>query len=602
MSFVAKHRPQAILLTDWQALVFDNQQARWALKRLDFDSWAEVLVSRALYILSLGHVVITDRLHAHLLCLTLRIPHVLLNDGTGKNWHFHENWTKGTPLCRLARDPAEAWTLARNAAIRLKELSPSEADNWSWQSIADPARFPEYHWPDLLARRTPVQEPSPYLRGRGLGGSSAVNWLIAHRAPLEDFDGWAAQGCAGWSGEDLLPSMNRLERDLDFGDAPYHCNSGAVTIRRLPIPRFGKVDLALLQAGLDLGYPWRPDLNAPGSTGISPVPVNRFPTSRGSTNDAYLEPARARPNLTIHGETLVDRVLFDGRRAVSVRARGSSGWSEYAGREIILSAGSTFTPPILVRSGVGPSAEVRAIGIAPVRDLPVGRNLRDHAVIGLRLLLRPEARAAGWDEQLVGCAIRYSSRLAGAGDNDMIVLAGNLEGYDDAGRAGGFISVVAWQTFSEGVLRVVDRDPFAMPEIDEHLLSDERDLVRMRDGVRRLFTIARHPAMQAITAGIELGEIPGVAGRPAMDDLANGHGLDAWILATVSDTWHITGTCRMGAPDDPRTVVDPDCRVLGVENLRVIDGSIMPDVPRANTNLPIMTIAEHMAARLRGRQ
>jgi exopolysaccharide biosynthesis predicted pyruvyltransferase EpsI len=139
MSFVAKHRPQAILLTDWQALVFDNQQARWALKRLDFDSWAEILVSRALHVLSLGHVVITDRLHAHLLCLMLRIPHVLLNDGSGKNWSFHERWTKDIAFCRLARDPAEAWSLARNAAMRLKELSPLEVDNWSWQSIADPA-------------------------------------------------------------------------------------------------------------------------------------------------------------------------------------------------------------------------------------------------------------------------------------------------------------------------------------------------------------------------------------------------------------------------------------------------------------------------------
>lgn len=136
ISFVAKHRPPTILLTDWQALVFDNQQARWALKRLDFDAWAEVLVSRALYILSLGHVVITDRLHGHLLCLLLRIPHILLNDDCGKNWTFQETWTKDAELCRLARDPPEALSLARNAAVKLKDLSPAEAERWSWQGIA----------------------------------------------------------------------------------------------------------------------------------------------------------------------------------------------------------------------------------------------------------------------------------------------------------------------------------------------------------------------------------------------------------------------------------------------------------------------------------
>jgi exopolysaccharide biosynthesis predicted pyruvyltransferase EpsI len=136
MSFVAKHRPPTIVLTDWQALVFDNQQARWALKRLDFDPWAEVLLSRAMYILSLGHVVITDRLHGHLLCLMLRVPHVLLNDDSGKNWTFHEKWTKATALCRLARDPSEAWSLARSAAAKLKELSPPDAEGWSWEGLA----------------------------------------------------------------------------------------------------------------------------------------------------------------------------------------------------------------------------------------------------------------------------------------------------------------------------------------------------------------------------------------------------------------------------------------------------------------------------------
>jgi choline dehydrogenase len=181
----------------------------------------------------------------------------------------------------------------------------------------------------------------------------------------------------------------------------------------------------------------------------------------------------------------------------------------------------------------------------------------------------------------------------------MLIAGSDLAGFDEAGLGVGFISAVGWQTFSEGVLRVVDPDPFAMPEIDEHLLSDDRDLIRMRDGARRIFTIGRHPAVRAIATAIELDTTAAAPTRLTMDDVADDRALDAWLLGAVRDTWHIVGTCRMGAPDDPRSVVDSDCRVLGIDGLRVIDGSSMPDVTRANTNLPIMTIAEHMAAKLR---
>jgi choline dehydrogenase len=242
---------------------------------------------------------------------------------------------------------------------------------------------------------------------------------------------------------------------------------------------------------------------------------------------------------------------------------------------------------------------VRALGLAPRRDLPVGKNLLDHAYVGTVLDLRPDARASSWDERNLGCFIRHSSGLCDAGVNDMMFASGNQSGYDAAGMEVGGIGVALWQTFSRGELRVVDPDPLAMPELDEQFLSDERDLIRLRDGARRLFTLVQHPAVRAISTSTTLGM--GVLDTPrlAIEDVQDDRALDEWLFATVKDTWHITGTCRMGTPDDPRTVVDPDCRVLGVEGLRVIDGSIMPDVPRANTNLPIMAIAEHMAARLR---
>ena len=499
---------------------------------------------------------------------------------------------------RLTENPRTTVLLLETGADYRSADAPAEMRSPNPLGITNPELFAAYQWPALMVRRSTGQEPRLYDRGRGLGGSSAINWQVAHRGMLEDYDLWAEQGCKGWSGEELLPAMNKLEDDLDFGDAFYHGRRGPVTISRPPISRWGKVDLSLLHAGLDLGYPWHPDLNAPDSTGISSLPVNRTAENRVSTNDAYLEPARRRENLIIAGDTHVDRVLFEGNKAVGVRGYQADSWVEFFGHEIILSAGSVFSPPILIRSGIGPAEDLAALGIPVLRDLPAGQNLTDHSSVGIHLHLKPEARATSWDDRLLGCYIRYSSGMAGAGANDMVIASRNLNGYNEAGLSAGAMSVITWQNFSKGTLRVIDPDPFAMPEIDENLLSDERDLVRLRDGARRLFAIGRHPAVQAISKGVSLSRGVTLAIELTMDDVKDDRALDEWMLMAVRDTWHLVGTCRMGAVDDPRTVVDSDCRVLGIENLRVIDGSIMPDVPRANTNLTCMAIAEHMATRL----
>ena len=465
--------------------------------------------------------------------------------------------------------------------------------------ITNPDRFPEFQWPQLMVTRTKAQEARLYDRGRGLGGSSAINWQVAHRAPLSDYDRWAEQGCAGWSGEELLPAMNRLENDLDFG-GPFHGKSGPIPVRRPRLWDLGKVDLTFIETALDLGYPWSADHNALDATGITVLPYNRSPDNRVSTNDAYLEPARDRANLTITGNAHVDKVLFDGKLATGVSVCIDGQWVERHGREIILSAGSVFSPPILMRSGIGPAENLRELGIPVLADLPVGKNLIDHTSVGVHLNLKPEARTDNWDDRLLGVYVRYSSGLAGALDNDMMMASRNLNGYDERGLDAGALAVVTWQNFSRGELRLNDRDPFAMPEIDQNMLSDERDLIRLRDGAKRLFKFAEHQVVQSIAEDITLSK--GVTGTVDLriDDIQHDdRAIDAWMLETARDTWHLVGTCRMGAVGDERTVVDPSCRVLGVENLRVIDGSIMPEVTRANTNLPCMTIGEHMAAKLR---
>jgi choline dehydrogenase len=191
--------------------------------------------------------------------------------------------------------------------------------------------------------------------------------------------------------------------------------------------------------------------------------------------------------------------------------------------------------------------------------------------------------------------VRYSSNLAGAGLNDMIMIAGNLRPEEDGGTARARMAVSAFQAFSEGTVRITTRDAAIDPQVDERMLSSESDLVRMRDGVRRIREICLHPDVQAIATRVEYG----VTGRPVTDEL-DGTALDDWMFAECSDAQHASGTCRMGAATDPRSVVDPDCRVIGCTGLRVIDASVMPTVVRANTHFTTVMIAEKMADRLKG--
>lgn len=465
-------------------------------------------------------------------------------------------------------------------------------------------QFARFHWPTLTARHSRVQEPQPYWRGRGVGGSSAVNGIIAIRPPLDDFDLWAAQGCTGWSGEDVLPFFTKLEDDLDFGDAPYHGRGGPTPVYRASREAWGAVDTALHTAAIDLGYGWNPDHNAPSGTGFSPYAINSRAGVRVSTNDAYLEPARERPNLTILGDAHVDRVLIDGRRATGVRVRTGDIWTAFQAGETILCAGAIHTPSILLRSGIGPAGELAELGIQPLHELPVGRNLVDHCSVAVLLDLKPKAQWASRDARHTNSCVRYSSGMAGAGANDMFMIGFNCTGYDPAGMAQGAITVAAYQTFSKGAVQITSTDPDADPRIELNMLSDERDLVRLRDGARRLFTLAAHPAVRAVSERIvpagdddhaPAGELNG---RGAMAHLATDEALDHYLLTAVTNAQHPVGTCRMGVAGDPRAVVDPACRVIGIDGLRVVDASIMPEVPRANTHLTCIMIGELMASRL----
>ena len=321
---------------------------------------------------------------------------------------------------------------------------------------------------------------------------------------------------------------------------------------------------------------------------MSPDAINREGDQRVALTNAYLDGARDRDNLEVRGDAIVDKLMFDGRRATGVEIDGEV----IAGRRIIVAAGAIHTPPILQRSGIGPADWLKEHGIEVRADLPVGKNLQDHPAVAIQFRLKPVWQVEHYTDRHTTCCIRYASGMGS--ENDMIMIAGNVRSADPEMRWWGGLAVSVYDSFSEGTVKLAGRDPRLDPLIDENMLSDERDLVRLRDGARRLLQIGRHPALRNICEDATLLE-----SGWALDHDPDDASLDAWLMANVSDAQHASSTCRMGPAELPTSVVDPDCRVLGFDGLYVIDASIFPTTVRANTHLTVITMAEAMADRLR---
>jgi 5-(hydroxymethyl)furfural/furfural oxidase len=507
---------------------------------------------------------------------------------------------------RLSEDPAlQVVLLEAGPDWRANEAPPQLRSLNGWRAL-DESACGQLQWRGLESRRTRAQEPRPHLRGRGLGGGSTVNGMMAIRAVPDDYERWAALGCPGWSYADMLPYLRRMESDADFGEEPYHGADGPIPIQRLPREAWGPADNALAEAALGAGHPWFEDHNAPTATGVSPFGLNARDGARVTTNDAYLEPARERANLRVIGGATVDRVLVEAGRTTGVRVRVGNEWIDVRAHGVVLCAGAIHSPAILLRSGIGPDG--------PVARLPVGEAMQEHPLALFWLFPRPDARP-DVDARQANCLLRYSSELEGAGVNDMMIASVNqtlaLPGshlvMDDKsgtwGGAGGgqaaggpgLLCLWANQQFSRGWLGLASPDPEVGPRIEQRLLDDGGDLLRMRDGVKRCLELVATGAFDAAFERVAI-DMTGTGLEALSDDAA----IDAWLMATVGDTGHICGTCRMGAPDDPWTVVDPSGRVLGVDGLWVADASVFPEVPRANTNLPTIAAAERLSDLIRG--
>lgn len=463
-------------------------------------------------------------------------------------------------------------------------------------ALEDPEVAEGLVWRGLDSSRTDGQPQAPYWRGRGVGGSSSVNGQIAIRPPMADFEDWAAQGCAGWGPADVLPYFAKLEDDEQFGDEPYHGRGGPTPVHRTPREEWGGVDTALARSALAEGFGWAPDVNAPDAAGVSPYPINSRDGRRVSVNDAYLESARELDTLTVRGDALVDRVLFAGNRAVGVRLLVDGEVVTEHAPTVVLSAGVIHSPAILMRSGVGPAPHLRSVGVEVRHDLPVGQGMQDHPMALVSIPLTEAAAAATRHERHTNVCVRWTSGAeAPPGDAMFVSLNQNVLAMAAASTSARSGALGFWlnQNHSRGVLTLKSAAPTDHPLVRQRMLSDERDRARMRHGVRTLVGLALRPEVGEITEGSLEKE-----NEALFSVLDSDSRLDDHLLGTVVDAQHGTSTCRMGAADDPGTVVDSECRVLGVDGLYVVDASVFPSVPRANTNLATIMAGELMADRI----
>jgi choline dehydrogenase len=447
--------------------------------------------------------------------------------------------------------------------------------------VSDPKRQSELILESPYVRMYDVERPDgssfPLLSGRIVGGGSSINNLGVVRPMRVDFDAWTRFGGEAWSYDALLPLMRAIEDDPDFGDDPIHGRGGPLHLER-SYRLDDSVDppvRALIAAAADAGLPTCDDLNVPEPIGVCASPYNIVDGRRQSTAVAYLEPARARPNLTVRPETTVVRVLLDGGRACGVEVRDVGGRTTTIGaRQVVLAAGVFHSPQILLRSGIGPSDELARHDIAPRAALDgVGRGYQDHAVVYVTFQGTTELR-----EDYVIPKVRLIAKSSpNRATPDLHVFMQpsiRMEGLPPLLP----VSVRLLEHRATGRVRLASSDPEELPIVEPALLEDPGDLEAMEGGIAFVRELVRHPA---------LAEFYGDLVNPAPDDDMREH-----ILSSYISYYHGVGTCRFGAADDPLAVVDPTLRVHGVDGLWVADASVLPTVPHANTNLAAILVGE----------
>ena len=493
---------------------------------------------------------------------------------------------------RLSEDPHRSILLLEAGVdYPARELMP---DAVKYAYGADTTIWDGGHIWNFRARATDLADID-IPRGRVTGGSSAVNDAQFLRGMPEDFDRWADWGNPEWSYEKIFSYLLKLESDENFHDE-FHGLDGPISCRRFRPDEWGPQQHAFYRACLDAGFPDCPDHNRPGSSGVGPLPFNIAGRVRVSTAIGYLDPARNRQGLSIRPNSLVHGIIFEGHRAIGVQVQSGHEELSVFGDEVILCAGAIGTPHILALSGVGPGEQLRRLSIPVVQDLPgVGRNLRDHPDVPMAWRTRTDFPLNAGQVTTGTVTLRFTAS-GSPFENDMVIYMGNyaasrpMRGVDHTDPVGVGVSQCLNLALSQGELRIRSRDPEHPPELDFNLLADPFDLARMRESVRLCADLFRHKAFeQMVEERI----------APSDDVLRDDDDLDAWMKREVITAHHVSSTCKMGPSDDPMAVVDQYGQVHGIDGLRIVDASIMPDTVRANLNLTVMAMAERMADLIR---
>jgi choline dehydrogenase-like flavoprotein len=506
---------------------------------------------------------------------------------------------------RLSEDPAlrvgliEAGPPDKSVLIHcpagLALLAQTGAANWGFETVPQPG---------LNGRRG--YQP----RGKVLGGSSSVNAMIYARGHRADYDAWAAEGNPGWSFDEVLPWFKHAEHNERGADA-FHGTGGPLNVADLRSDATWRERFT--QAGVQAGYPRNPDFNGAEQEGFGPYQVTHRNGERFSAAKAYLTPQLSRPNLQVLTGAQVLRVRFEGRRAVGVDVRmGGAERTLKARREVILSAGALQSPQLLMLSGVGPGAHLQALGLPVLHDLPgVGQHLHDHIdvvqvvdapghhdLFGLSLAgaVRAMRGIFEWRRQRTGMlttnfgeggAFLRSTPEEPVPDLQLHFVVGKLV---DHGRKTVFghgysCHVCLLRPKSRGSVTLASPDPLAAPLIDPAFLSDPDDTARLVRGFKLMRHILAQPAL-AQYGGREVA-----ASSAAQTDAE----IEAYVRQHADTIYHPVGTCRMGPAHQAAeggSVVAADLRVHGLQGLRVVDASVMPQIVGGNTNAPTIMIAE----------
>jgi len=503
---------------------------------------------------------------------------------------------------------------------------------------------PRFHWTELKVHTEVISHNNPgerqvplrkYEQGRVLGGGSSINGQLANRGAPTDYAEWEARGAKGWGWNDVLPYFKKVERDMDF-DGPYHGKEGRIPVRRIFPDLWNGHAKATAEAFKAAGYNYLPDQNGEYVDGYFPITISNAYDRRVSAAIGYLDPGtRLRANLTISTGTQVKELLFAGTRCVGVKALVDGRETEFRGNEVILSSGAIHSPAHLLRAGIGPSGHLRDLGIDVRAALPgVGQRLMDHPSISLSSFIKPHARLNDITRRHILVALRYSSGLGGAPAGDMLAVCIDKSAWHPVGEQIGSLLLAVYKTYSEnGQVKLAASDWRREPTVEFNLLSDRRDLERLMDAFRRAGRLQMSAALQAVTSDPfpasytervkKIGEVnarnrlltgvlaklmdgPSLVRRFLIDTfIVEGHGFDElmrdddkleeFIRKAAIGVWHASCTCRMGADNDPMAVTDTAGRVRGVGGLRVVDASLFPAVPCANTNFPTLMTAEKIA-------